>query len=416
MKQKTVPRRGFLKSIALAAGPLILPTGAFGRDGLPGANSKIVTGHIGVGARGRQLLAQLQASVGAVCDVDSERLRLGAGLTSAGTRAYADYREILARKDIDAVVIATPDHWHAVQAVHACEAGKDVYLETPVCRSPIAARALVRAAARFGTVLQTGTMARSTPAFAAVRQWVAESGPITEAHCWGLPAPALRQELIELPPSTLRWEAWLGPAPARPYAHAFVEDGWRWRLDYGGGQIMRQGAQLFECVLEALDVSLDTNLKVSVNGTAPTDGGDCPQTFTVTIELEKPALKLTWSQEPPAGQSAPGFELRSEKGTLTARGLGLDMAVDIAVIDKLPEEQRRKPAEPLHDWLVAVERRSTPAASLAHGVLAATAASLANLSYRLDRPLAWDHASGACANDDVANRMLAEPGSGPWRI
>jgi predicted dehydrogenase len=412
-----VARRAFLKAAAFAAAPLILPTGAFGRDGLPGANSKLVTGHIGLGARGRYLLDQLREGAAAVCDIDDARLRAGAALTRPGTKTYTDYRELLARKDIDAIVIATPDHWHAVQAIHACEAGKDVYIEVPVCRSPIAGRKLVRAAARFGAIAQSGATAIAAPAHAALLAALKDAGAINEVACWGAPNPTGGAETPAPAPEGLRWAEWLGPAPWRPYAEGFAKEGWRWRLDFGGGQIMRQGVQHFQCVLAALECQLNTSFKVSTTGRAPAGGlYDCPQPFDAVFELETSAAKILWSQTPTEGAPETGVEFRTATGALRAVGIGENLTVDAAVLEKLPEEARTRAADPLGDWRRAIEARERPVATLNHGVLAATLAALANLSYRLGRPLAWDGASGQCINDDIANRMLVEPGAGPWRV
>lgn len=416
-KARRVPRRAFLKTLAFAAAPMILPTGAFGRDGQPGANGKLATGHIGVGPRGRFLLEQLREQAVAVSDVDDARLQLGASLTRPGTKTYTDYRELLARADIDAVVIASPDHWHAVHAVHACEQGKDVYLETPVCRSPIAGRKILRAAARFGSVVQSGGIARATPAFAALQAGLPALGAITEVACWGDANPANGTETPAATPPGLRWDQWLGPAPWRPYADGFADEGWRWRLDFGGGQIMRQGAQLFECVIAALGIPAEANVKISTSGAAPVSSAwDCPQPFQATFEFEQPALKLTWTQEAPQDAHSPGFEIRGANGNLAAHDLGPNFAVEAELLEKLPEADRKRGTDPLADWQRAAEKRTRPIAGLPEAVLAASLAALANASYRLGRPLAWDGAQGTCVNDATANRLIAEPGAGPWRI
>ena len=417
-----VSRRGFLKrAVGFATVPMILPTGAFGRGATPGANNKIATGHIGLGQRGRALLDGLRDNVAAVCDVDDARMAQGAALTPPGTKTYTDYRDLLLRKDIDAVVIASPDHWHAVHAVHACEAGKDVYLETPVCRSPIAGQKILRAASRYGCVVQTGSLPLQGPAFAALQLALKDAGTVGEIAITGQANPVGGMETQSAPPEALRWEQWLGPAPRRPYSADFVQDGWRWALDFGGGQIMRQGAQLLECAAALLDLSMGARITVSTQGKAPESGVfDCPQPFEATWTFEKPALKITWKQEGvnegTGAAPEPKLELRGDKASFAAHGVGAQFAVDAALIEKLPEPARTPAASPVGAWLEAAQKRSLGSAPLAHGVMAASLAALANVSFRLGRPLTWDGAQGACSNDELANRLLAEPGFGPWRI
>lgn len=409
MIKTALTRRRFL---GLAAAPFFLPGRAHARDNR--AARGIVTGHIGTGPRGQALVNALHAHVAAVCDVDDARLRQGASLTRAGVNTYTDYRELLERADIDAVVIATPHHWHAVQAVHACEAGKDIYLETPVCTSPIAGRKLLRAAARAGVVVHPGSEGTHTPAFAALRLAADGLGGVTEVVLWGDANPVTGEEAPGPVPDGLRWTTWLGPAPARPYCTGFVEEGWRWRLDFGGGQIMHQGAQLLECAITALDLPLNTNFTVSATGTAPLASPyDCPQPLDVVYEVESPAIRLVWSQGSTEG---PGIELRGPNGSARATGIGPKMQVAPALLEKLPEDARNRAADPLADWMDAILSRRDRIAPLGRAILAGSMAALGNLSYRLGRPLHWDAASGTCKDDVVANRMLADPGSGPWRI
>jgi len=415
-------RRRFLrKAMAFAAAPLIVPTGAFGREGRPGANARLNTGHIGVGVRGRALIDDALRSGRitpmAVCDVDARRAQQGATLTAAGTKTYRDYREVLARNDIDAVIIATPDHWHAVQGVHACEAGKDVYLETPACRTPKAGARLMEAAAMFGSVVQGGNFARHTAAFAALRAALPGLGALREIALWGEANPGGGAGHPDTPPEGLRWAEWIGPAVWRPYSADFAEGGWRWQLDFGGGQIVRQGAPLLETLLAALDANPKTTVEVSAQGTAPQGGtGDVPQPLNVTWTVAEPALKITWAQQAPEGAPPVGMLLRGANGEAALHGLGAESTVDAKLLEALPEGERTRAADPWGAWLAAIEKRLPAEAALRPAVQAATLVGLGNLSYRLGRILRWDTAKAACIDDDVANRMLIEAGSGPWRV
>ena len=143
------------------AAPMILASGVFGANGRPGANSRIITGHIGVGGKGMGHIKLFPDNVGALCDVHTDQLNKAAGLLDRKVPMYSDYRRLLDRKDIDGVVIASPDHWHALMMIHACQAGKDVYVEKPACKYIGEGRAMVDAAKRYKRVVQVGSQGRN---------------------------------------------------------------------------------------------------------------------------------------------------------------------------------------------------------------------------------------------------------------
>jgi len=416
--KKRMSRRGFLAAAGLAAAPLILPSGAFGRDGRPGANSRLATGHIGLGTRGRALLSRLRASAVAVCDVDDANLSAGAHMTRPGTKTYTNYRELLESKDLDAVVIATPGHWHAVQCVQACEAGKDVFIETPVCLSPLEGRAMLRAAARFGSIVQTGHEGRFSPAMAAAQAHVASGalGKIGSVQCWGEPNPAGGNPEEDAPPPTgLRWELWLGPAPWSPYNAARTHGAWRWIMDLGGGQVFQQGTATFESLLHLLAIDRLGRLRVSAKGNAQERGiWDCPNPFEAHIELLEHGFTLSWTARPAGGTAPFGAVLQGASATLRMNRGDLETTTDAPAPGdgEAPAYQ----GDALQSWLSAVRTRSAVSAPLRAGVDAATLAALANLSWRLGRSITWDDVRGQCEDDAIANRLLQPQGKGPWRI
>jgi len=160
-EQTQLSRRDFLKATAAGiALPYIIPSGVLAAPGRPGANDRIAIGHIGVGGMGTH---HVQPDAVALCDVDANHLANAAKKVRGEPFLCKDYRELLDRKDVDAVIIATPDHWHAIQTVHACQAGKDVYVEKPTCRTIQEGQAMVNAARYYGRVVQVGAQGRSNP-------------------------------------------------------------------------------------------------------------------------------------------------------------------------------------------------------------------------------------------------------------
>jgi hypothetical protein len=220
-------RRRFL---AVASGglavPCVMPSGVLARAGRLGANERLTVAHLGVGGMGSVNLANLKllceeglAHIAAVCDVDEERLANAVKKAGGKVQAYRDYRYVLERKDIDAVVIATPDHWHAVQTVHACETGKHVYVEKPSSVTIAEGRAMLTAARKFRRVVQVGSQARSAKPAHDACQYI-RNGQLGRVHtvtCWHAVNPTGGLVADEAPPPDLDWDLWLGPLPWRPY-------------------------------------------------------------------------------------------------------------------------------------------------------------------------------------------------------
>jgi myo-inositol 2-dehydrogenase / D-chiro-inositol 1-dehydrogenase len=279
----TLDRRGFLRGSLAAALPLAFP--AFAKGAPPPPSKRLQLGVIGVGGQGAGSHARMWASLPesrlvAVCDVN--RNAAAAAKAQADTTqgdkdcsAYGDFRELLARDDIDAVSIATPDHWHALIALAAIRAGKHVYLEKPVAYSVAEGRALVDAVRRYGVVLQNGTQQRSMGTFQRAA-WLARSGRLGKLHAaiaispygpqGGDPKPA------DAPPE-IDYEFWLGPAPWKPYTpgrcsgHGGV--GWYHIRDYSGGWITAWGSHHVDCAQWALGKDHEAPVLVEAQGEFP---------------------------------------------------------------------------------------------------------------------------------------------------
>lgn len=404
-------RRAFL------AASVVLAPAALAQPGRPRANDRVVTGHIGVGARGRALLTRLRGSAAAVCDVDEDHLADGAALVGAGVRVYRDYRELLEQSDIDAVVIATPDHWHALQTVHACEAGKDVYVETPACRVFEEGRAMVRAATWYGRVVHAGATGPHAQAVAAVRAHLqgGASGTVQGVACWGVANleggnPAKNAQA----PQTLDWDRWLGPNRWRPYNPDCAHGNWRRLLDFGGGNVCQQGAQLLHVADDLLDLPATGTVTVSATGARPASGlWDCPTTLETTWSFSATGLTIHWQQPGPDDAAPAGLSVEGTSDTLRLSWRGDQWRLEAP---PQPAEEESEDADPLMVWLEAVRNGDASGGGLATACRAAALAALANAAWRLGRSVTCDLETGGCAGDWQAERLLRAPGRGAYRL
>ena len=243
MASSDLTRRGFLGLSAATLAALAAPRRVCAASPLVTAMPRI--GFIGLGAAGLEHLEQLKPHCAALCDVDADRLAHARSLVGRRVPETADYRRILESPDIDAVVIATPDHWHAYQAVHACQAGKDLLIETPLGATPGQAAAVEEAVARFGRVAQTTIRVLLSPDLAGP----SSDGPWT---CWGRPNPSGGNPgQTGPPPASLDWDMWLGPASERPYNPSWAHHYFRWVLDLGGGRIQQEGLPVLAATADA---------------------------------------------------------------------------------------------------------------------------------------------------------------------
>jgi len=426
---KPVSRRRFMAGAAAVAAPMILPSGVLGVGGKPGANERIVTGHIGVGGMGTAHLRGMADHVGAICDVDSQQAAKAMRVLPREVPVYSDYRRLLEDKGIDAVLIAAPDHWHALMMIHACEAGKDVYVEKPACNTIEEGRAMVNAAGRTKRVVQVGSQGRVHPGAIAVREFIRDGriGQVTKVVCWHKDNPIGGDPANNGPaPDHLDWDMWLGPARRRPYNPDGCHRNFRWFLDLGGGQIRDRGAHVFNLASWTLGLDRTGPSRIEATGTAPTTGiWDCPTNFTVTYEFENPKLTVEWAQPGvKAGDFDFGAVYHGTKGkTIMLGGDGRvfpdeqvkEYAKSKGIESALPKRVR---AHDYHrkDWLDCIKTRETPGMDIESGHRVASWCILANLAYQLERPVAWDPKAERFVNDESANHLLGSPGRGCWHL
>jgi len=440
---RRVGRREFLGTAgALLSAPCVIPSGVLAAPGKPGANDRITLGHIGVGGMGSgHLMRGLSfrelgsTNVAAVCDADEKRLAASVKRCSdKGVRVdpYADYRYILQRKDIDAVIISTPDHWHGVQTVHSCLTGKHVYVEKPSSVTIEEGLAMIDAARTNNCMVQVGAQGRSgMPAYytcRAIRNGII--GKVTKVDCWHYANPIDQSPTADSdPPPELNWDMWLGPLPWRPYNPRYCPGTFRWLLESGGGQIRDRGAHQFSTILWCLDADGPLSFTVEATGTAPIKGlWDCPPDMDVTYEFKDPDWTLIWSQPGrKAGKTEFGQVFYGEQGSLLLEWEGARKWAEPEAIGFTVPPGGFEPYTPnlfkdfgmnhMGDWLKSIrtsERLPNVDIEIAHRT--STLCILGNLAYMLGRKLKWDGVRQQIIDDEHANRLLGKPQRHPYHL
>jgi len=384
------------------------------------ASSRMTVGMIGVGARGMYHLKRLRArgndvEVLAVADVyepHRERARNAAG---DGCTAYGDYRELLASRDIDAVVIATPDHWHGLTAIHACEAGKDVFCETPLSLTIREARWVVKAARCNGTVFQVGSQQRSESQVRVACELV-RNGRIGQLQWIRVNVGGgrvCRMERNEAPPPSLDWDFWLGPAPWSAYTPKRCIGTFRWFYDYASGTMSDPGARLHDIAQWGNGTCHTGPIKTEpVYAEFPTRGlYETATRFEVKHTYGNGVVLYTTSD-------AGGVEFHGRDGWIKVHGVSVTASNPRWLTEPLGTRDVRlyDRVDQLGNWLDCTRTRRQPACDVEIGCRSATLSHLSTIALRTGRTLEWDPAREEITNDANLNRWLSRPYRAPWRI
>jgi predicted dehydrogenase len=432
MSPRRLSRRRLLQSSLTAASaaitfPYIVPRHVLAAPGRAGANGRINIAHIGVGGMG---LGHVQSGAVGLCDVDEKHLATAVAKAGRSPFTCRDYRALLDRKDVDAVMIATPDHWHALQTVHACQAGKDVYSEKPTCRTIQEGQAMINAASHFGRVVQIGAQGRSNPNARAAAQFVrnGQLGRVNHVEIWhpdnftGGKAPD-----ATAPPPELDWDLWLGPMRWRPYNPDCAHFNFRWMMDSGGGFIRDRGNHILSIVMWAMGADDAGPVSVEAVGERDKVGHwDVPVSMDVTWQFRNPDWTLTWSQP---GRQRPfpgsqrlidwGAQFFGDRDTLIVEHAdGHCETEDKAKRYEPPTDGVTLPRSPGHreNWLECIASRGRTIMPVETGVRVIHLPIIANIAWLLGRKLSWDPAAQQFVGDDEANRFLAQPYRAPWRL
>jgi predicted dehydrogenase len=409
-------------------------------------------GLIGTGWYGKcDLLRLIQVApveVVSLCDVDSRMVAQAAEIVASRQksgkkpRTYSDYRQMLRAKDLDLVLIDTPDHWHALPMIEAVRSGADVWVQKPISVDIVEGQAMVAAARKYKRVVQVGTQRRSTPHLVEARDTIVREGKLgrighVEICCYypnrGRPNPP-----DIAPPEYLDYEMWTGPAPMRRYNELVHPRSWRAFMEYGNGLLGDMCIHMLDMVRWMMD--RDAPIRVSsTGGILVQKEGKSNISDTQTATFDYGDLQIVWTHRTYGQAVDPNYPWAAmfygDKGTLKAGVFSYDYTpVDKSAtpihkdvtyeLDQYPEdktedrlEKHVTPAIRRHmvDFLTAVDNRTRPVADIEQGYISTTACILANLSMKLNgRTLEWDAANGRIVGDEEANQLLRRPYRKPW--
>jgi predicted dehydrogenase len=420
-------RRKFIgNSAAAAAAITIIPRHVLGGNGFIAANDRINLGFIGVGKQVYTLLNGIgkckETIAVSACDVDQKKLDKFKGAADANNKAknlsvnvdtYKYYRELLERKDIDAVVIATPDHWHAQIAVDAAKSGKDIYCEKPMALTIAEGRAMVNATRKYDRVFQTGNMQRSWRDFRHAVELVRNGyiGEITEVNVHvGEPVKQCSLPAMD-PPAELDWNEWVGPSLYRGWhpdlAPVFGDDKWAWwrgYRDFGGGLVTDWGAHMFDIAQWGLDMDK--------SGPVQLLPPSVPSTIGLSMKYENGVVvnHKVWGES-----NAVQFIGTEGRIEVSRDFLRTFPNKDLAKAELKPGDKRVYVSNNHYqDWVDAMKKRTRPISDVETGHRTASVCNLVNIAYELQRPLQWNPEKEEFINDDYANLMRTRTYRGKW--
>jgi predicted dehydrogenase len=441
-------RRDFLKSSA-AAGAAVLAVPALARS-QQSANDRLRVAVVGLGGRGRNSiggalvqLAKQNVEIAAVCDCDEHRMASAAEEFEKGTghkpARFVEYQKILEDKSIDAVALATPNHWHALGTIWACQAGKDVYVEKPASHNIFEGRKMVEAARKYQRIVQHGTQCRTSPKIREGIQKLKEGaiGRIYMARGIAFKYRAGGRNQIGPTPPGMHWDLWLGPAAEAPYNKLAVHR-WRFLKAYGNGEIGDQGVHQLDIIRWGLGLDTHPTKVQSMGGNfVHDDDEDTPtnQTFACEYEGKKLLVQFecrNWITNSEAGMGVeyPFVDHRNVVGVIFFGTEGYMIIPDYSSYytflgsDRKPGPSSSVPGNPMMDldhvenWLKAVRSRK-PAelnAEIEEGHFSATLSHLANVAYSTGRTLQFDPKTERFVGDEAANQLLTRPYRAPYVV
>jgi len=407
-------------------------------------------GLIGCGWYGKcdlfRLLQVAPIEVVSLCDVDKRLLAEAAELAAARQaskkkpRTYGDYREMLKPRDLDIVLIATPDHWHALPMIAAVEAGADVYVQKPISVDVVEGQAMVAAARKHGRVVQVGVQRRSTPHLIEARDTILKEEKLgriglVEIYCY-YHMRARGNPPDSAPPDYLDYEMWTGPAPLRPYNELVHPGRWRSFMEYSNGIVGDMCIHMLDMVRWMLGLGWPKRI-ASSGGILVDKQSKANISDTQTATFDFGELSVVWQHRTWGHAPDPkypwGATFYGDKGTLKVSVFGYDFTPlgrgepvhrDVAYeLEQFPEDKTEKALERhvapairrhMQDFLAAIATRGKPVADIEEGHISTASCILANLSMQLGRTLTWDPAKGQVVADEEANRLLRRRYRSPW--
>lgn len=444
-------RRSFLQSgtaaVAWSAAATYIPTT------FAAAEKPLRVGLIGTGWYGKcdlfRLIQVTPVDVVSLCDVDKRMLSEAADLVSQRQksgkkpRTYADYRRMLAEKDLDVVLIGTPDHWHALPMIEACKAGADIYCQKPTGVDVVESQAMLAAARKYGRVVQIGTQRRSTPHLIEARERYIQSGALgriarVNICCyWHMRnRDTLTQAPDTAPPEYLDYEMWTGPAPMRPYNRIIHPRGWRAFMEYGNGIVGDMCVHMLDMTRWMMDLGWPKRISSS-GGILVDKAARANITDTQEVTYDYGDLQVVWTHRTWGSDPDPKYPWSAtfygDKGTLKASVFGYDYQPlgggspvhrDVGMeLEQYPEDKTEKDLEKhcapairghMRNLLECRQTRGKPVADIEQGHISSASCILGNIALQLGRTLTWDEKAQRVVGDNEANRLLARPYRSPW--
>lgn len=401
------------------------------------ANDKVIVGLIGCNGMGfanlTNFVKQPAVECAALCDVDEnvldKRNKDLEDLTGKKAERYGDYRKLLERKDIDAVIIGTPDHWHCLQMVDAVAAGKDVYCEKPLANSIRELDIMVNAARKYNKVVQVGQWQRSGPHWKAAIDFVysGKLGNIRTVKTWAYqgwmkPVPVLPDEPV---PAGVDYDFWLGPAAKRPFNRNRFHFNFRWFWDYAGGLMTDWGVHIIDFGLYGMKAQAPVSVMASGGKFAyPDDASETPDTLQAIYEFDN--YTMIWEHATgidggPYGRTH-GVAFIGNNGTLVVDRGGWEVIPEKEngqyKMEAIPPQRGGGRDLELHvqNFLACIKTREKPVCDVAIAANTAKVAHMGNIAFKTGRKIYWDKNANQFINDAEANRLMEPVYRGPWEI
>ena len=431
IKRKEMNRRRFLKNVTgMTAGaiafPYIVSSSALGNAGNVAASNRIVMGCIGMGGMGtgdmRGFMSKKEVQVVAVCDVDKSqrdkaKKNVDEKYKNNDCKTCLDFREVIARDDIDSLSLAMPDHWHSIPAVMGARAGKDIHAQKPLARTIAEGRAICDAVKRYGVIWQTGSQQRSGRDFHRACELVRNGriGKVTRVEV-GLPTGGGSDNKPVQPiPEGVDWDFWLGPAPWVPY-RGIMHWNWRWMMDYSGGQLTDWAGHHIDIAQWGLDVERTGPVEIEGAGVYPRDGiYDVPMEYKFTCKYANGiVMTVANNKQIPQGTKWYG---ESGKWIYVKRGkLEANPASILKEVIGPDEIKLYRSRDHRQNFLDCIKSRKETIAPAEIGHRSISVGLLGEIAMLTQRKLRWDPDKEVFLNDEQANRMLSRPMRSPWHL
>lgn len=431
-------RRDFIKQFSAATVATSLPLG-FARAGTgPGEQLNIAL----VGARGvgwanlRSHLKIPGVNLLALCDVDQDilnrRAREAEEMNRSKPLLYKDFRKLYENKDLDAVIIATPDHWHAIQTIQACQAGLDVYVEKPLANSIEECYAIEEAVSKYGNIVQVGQQQRSGMHWQRAMDYIRDGkiGKVNRVRAWVSGGSIISPKPDTKAPEGVDYKMWLGPAPERPFNENRFHGTFRYFWDYAGGLMTDWGVHLIDMVLMGMDASVPKSVLAGGGKyVKPDSPAETPDTMNVVYEFDNFLFNWEHNQIHWMGpyDKHHGVEFVGELGKLiidrggwevfplSARG---EDGIQRYRTEKVPFQSKEGDSRDLHaiNFVESIKTRQQPVCPIEIGSHVAVVSHLGNISYRLGRKIYWDETSRSIRNDSDAQALTKANYHNGWKL